>query len=155
MLLAAPFNSEKNGGHWRNFTLSLHSSCQKLTTGQVNWIASTANGMLSKLDKEDTKYYDSWTCQDKEGQSYRISRITEKSISCISPIGWIWIPQHCRGTLCHCPGRQVFLKDFGSLLLALSVYPGNIIFFLCLWWRWRLYSYTYGCSCYQIQKKLI
>ena len=95
--------------------------------------------------------------QDEVGQPFRISYFTEKSVTKLV----MWAEDGCPNVaeehwffLGAYPGSLWFLSFltfFGCWLLALPAYLGNIISFSCLWWNWRLYSYSLHFQ--QIQKE--
>jgi hypothetical protein len=60
----------------------------KAATGQESALASLANRILSKLDKQDAGKLTDNPCNDKVGKSFTIPA-SHKSLSCTGPEGWI------------------------------------------------------------------
>ena len=82
----------------------------KLATGQETALASTADSMLTKLDRQDTKEDDFWTLPRQGMTVLQNSCSTEKSVIYAGPLDQRWMSQHCRGALGDCPGSQQFLS---------------------------------------------
>ncbi|KAL6041067.1 hypothetical protein STEG23_013408 [Scotinomys teguina] len=60
---------------------SIYFLCGKLATEQENALTSTADSMLSKTDKQDTKERTADPCQNKIGRPFRKSCFTDESVS--------------------------------------------------------------------------
>ena len=74
-------------GHGRNSPWTSVYLWQRLAPGQESVLASTADSILSKPYKQDTKERSVGLCQDKVGQPFRISCFTEKSVRYAKAIG--------------------------------------------------------------------
>ena len=81
--LGAPIYFREDDGHQRNSAWSLLSLRQSLSTRQKGALASTADNILYKLDKQDTAEL----CQDKAQQSFKYPALPEKSVSYLRPTG--------------------------------------------------------------------
>ena len=144
LFLAAPIYFREDYEHWKA-PYEVYFLCGKskplgkkmslhwlLTVCCPNWTSITQKKVTLKH------------CQGKEGQPYRTSCFTEKSIKFARPIGQRWMPHvaeelwvtaQAASRFCH------FSHILEAVLLALPAYS-VIIFFLGLWGSWRLDNYS-------------
>lgn len=108
--------------HWRTSIWRLLSFVVKLATGQETTLVSTADNMLSKLDRQDTKEDNCQTLPRQGRTVLQNSCSTEKSVRYSRPVGQRCMPQCCRRTWSDCPGSRICLHfyDFQSCLLCTS-----------------------------------
>ena len=98
----------------------------KDSTGQETALSLTADTMLSKLDKQDTKESNCWTLPRQGMIILQKFCFTDKSVRYSRFVGWNWMHQCFRGSVSDCIGSQMFLSflSFESCLLCTSCLLG-------------------------------